>query len=89
MNIKLTGRPPQGTGKYLFVVVKKDTDNYKGLWMVNSKEELREILILENMDSDNPNDPVYDKNFTYEEDHERAEKYIDYDFYFEKIGETV
>lgn len=65
MDIKLTGRKPQGEGKYLFVVVKKDTDNYKGLWLANSKEELRENLILENMDSDDPNDPVYDENFTY------------------------
>lgn len=87
MDIKLTGRKPQGEGKYLFVVVKKDTDNYKGLWLANSKEELREKLILENMESDNPDD--YDEDYTYEEDREHAEEYIDYEFYFEKIGETV
>jgi hypothetical protein len=86
MNIKLVGREPQGSGKFLYVVVKRDSDNYKGLWLANSNADIREKLILDRMEFEDPND--YDEDYPYEEDRESAEEAIDYDFYWEKIGEV-
>ena len=82
MNIKLTARKPQGEGKELYVVVKNDTDNYQGLWFANSDSHMREQLI-ESMLQSEPEDDDYQEDYKY------VEEDVDYNFYWEKIGETV
>jgi hypothetical protein len=83
MNIKLTGSEPKGSGKFLYVVVSRGSDNYRGLWLANTDEELKENLIVDRMNPDE-----YDEDYTYEEDRENAEESVDYDLYWEKIGEV-
>lgn len=66
-----------GKGNNLYVVVKRDSDNYQGLWFADNDSHLRQQLIEDHCD------------MTDVEELEYTEKYIDEDFYWEQIGKLI